>query len=332
MEFLGVGSPASGPAFDVVPVAPRVSGEIGFARALRRFTRRPPPNNSIIIANSELHAWAARRWTATVPLVFVSHGPTYPTLTVRRPFIALLFRRVIEPGAVQAARRIIAIDRHAERYFRGIYPNASLQRIPLAIDTEHFAPVDRREARTQWGLSGEFALLFVGRLAPEKNPGRAVSVYRGVLRSIPEAVLLVAGTGSLRAILENAAEELGPTRIRLLGDVPRSALPSLYSAADGLLLTSDIEQFPTVMLESLACGTPVFSTDVGDVSLVLTDPATGAVCPPDPDLIARRIIQYAPEERGQRANRVLVRRKVSKEYDWSAIGPRIERVLREAAG
>ena len=333
VEFLCVGSATPDSAFQLTPVAARVRGEVGFALALRKFTRRHTlPENSIVLANSELHAWATRRWAPPAPLVLVSHGPSYPTLAARRPLIALLFRSIIEPRAARASRKIIAVDRDAERYFRDRYPTIPLQRIPLAIDLAHFAPVDHREARTLWGLSREIAFLFVGRLAPEKNPERAVEVFRRIRGSLPEAVLIVAGTGPLKGVLDKAAKELGPTRIRLLNDVPRADLPSLYSAADGLLVTSDIEQFPTVMLESLACGTPVFSTDVGDVSLVLSEPSMGLVCPANPELFAKRVAEYLPEERRLRASRAPLRRQATRKYDWDAIGPQIEAVLHEANG
>ena len=161
---------------------------------------------------------------------------------------------------------------------------------------------------------------------------RAVEVFRRIRGSLPDAVLIVAGTGPLKGILDKAAKELGPTRIRLLNDVPRAELPSLYSAADGLLLTSDIEQFPTVMLESLACGTPVFSTDVGDVSLVLSEPSMGLVCPANPESFAERVAEYLPEERRLRASRAPLRRQATRKYDWDAIGPQIEAVLHEASG
>ena len=76
-------------------------------------------------------------------------------------------------------------------------------------------------------------------------------------------MLLVAGDGPLRPTLAGLARELGVAgRVRFAGQVPHAALPELYGAADALVLASEREGWPNVLLEAIACGTPVIAAPV----------------------------------------------------------------------
>ncbi len=78
---------------------------------------------------------------------------------------------------------------------------------------------------------------------------------------VPDARLFIAGSGELRQDLERQAEAAGiASRVRFLGLVDNRELPSYYAAADLFVLPSRLESWGTVMLEALACGTPVVAT------------------------------------------------------------------------
>jgi len=121
------------------------------------------------------------------------------------------------------------------------------------VDLALFKPGDRDNARAQFGLTGP-TLLSVGLLIQRKGHDLIIEA----LRALPEHTLLIAGDGPERAALEQAAAHHGVTsRVRFLGLVPHDDLPALYGAADALVLASDREGWPNVLLESMACGTPV---------------------------------------------------------------------------
>jgi len=100
-----------------------------------------------------------------------------------------------------------------------------------------------------------------------KNPTRLV---RALARAKSDLHLLVLGEGELRDDLTRTACELGvPERVHLVGFQDDTA--RWYSAMDVFALSSDSEQMPVALLEAMASGLPVVSTDVGDVRLMLAD-------------------------------------------------------------
>ena len=328
VEFLSTGHARIDGLLVATPVMEADSGELAFVRRLSCYLRkRKFPDNTVVVANTEWYAWAFRNVRPRLRLVLVAHGPSFPTLRIRKPIVATLFNAFIEPQGVRVARSIIAVDSESQAYFSEKYPNANIRRVPIGIDTGHFKPVSRENARSRWRVRGRPALLFVGRLAPEKRPELAAAAFRAVRDSRPEASLIVAGTGPGSKAFDEASAEFGSERVRLLGFVPRADLPSLYSAADALLLTSAIEQFPTVILESLACGTQVFSTNAGDSAVILNDPALGVICESSAESLAEAILSRTPEDEIVRMSHETLRREAAERYSWERVGPEIVGVL-----
>ena len=90
--------------------------------------------------------------------------------------------------------------------------------------------------------------------------------------------LWIIGDGPERDSLRRLAQERGVSeRVRFVGAVDQSALPRYYSAADALVLASSREGWANVLLESLACGTPVAATAVGGTPEVIADAAAGVL-------------------------------------------------------
>jgi len=139
------------------------------------------------------------------------------------------------------------------------------------VDLDLFRPGDRAQVRARFGLSG-FTLLSVGALIPRKGHHLAIEA----VAARPDCTLLIAGGGDQRAELEALVRrsDVGD-RVRLLGEVPHADLPALYSAADALVLASEREGWANVLLEAMACGTPVLATDVNGTAEVVRAPEAG---------------------------------------------------------
>ena len=126
------------------------------------------------------------------------------------------------------------------------------------VDLALFRPGDRPALRASLGLGGP-ALLSVGHLIERKGHHHAI----GALAHLPGWRLLIAGDGPERGRLDALAAKLGVSdRVQMLGAIPHAALPSIYGAADLLVLASSREGWANVLLESMACGTPVIASDI----------------------------------------------------------------------
>lgn len=143
------------------------------------------------------------------------------------------------------------------------------------VDLAMFTPQDRVAARARLGLDGP-VLLSVGLLNDRKGHHRVIAG----LALLPGWRLLVVGDGPDRAKLGALAATLGVAdRVTFVGPVPHAELPLYYSAADALVLASSREGWANVLLEAMACGTPVVASPIPGNPEVVQEPAAGVIMP-----------------------------------------------------
>ena len=141
------------------------------------------------------------------------------------------------------------------------------------VDLELFKPVDRNATRKTLGMH-MFTLLSVGHLNAAKGHHNAIAA----LSYMPNVQLMIAGSGPDRGKLEALAQDAGVAgRVSFLGVLSQSRLRDYYGAADALVLASAREGWANVLLESMACGTPVLATAVGGTPEVVRSPAAGVL-------------------------------------------------------
>ncbi|PKO45790.1 MAG: glycosyl transferase family 1 [Betaproteobacteria bacterium HGW-Betaproteobacteria-4] len=142
------------------------------------------------------------------------------------------------------------------------------------VDLERFSPEEASLARTKLSLPDDRTILLsVGHLVERKGHHIAIEA----LSKLPEDVLLViAGSGPERQSLAVLAGKLGVAdKVRFTGQLENSELRSWYSAADALVLCSSREGWANVLLESMACGTPVIATNIWGTPEVVSTPVAG---------------------------------------------------------
>lgn len=146
------------------------------------------------------------------------------------------------------------------------------------VDTSSFKPEPRLEARSRLRVDGEPLLLVVGNLLPVKRPELALQALRLVQAKCPGARLCFVGDGPMRRELSQLASQLGlEGAVMFVGAVSQKELPGWYSAADLMILASSREGWPNVLLECMACGTPVVASRVGGVPEIVCAPHLGEV-------------------------------------------------------
>ncbi len=147
------------------------------------------------------------------------------------------------------------------------------------VDVERFrADPDRAGLRGQLGVGGSPLLLSVGNLLPLKGHDLVIEALALLRCRGLDARLCIIGAGQLRTGLEALRDRLGlRDQVRFLGALPQQQLVSWYAAADVLLLASEREGWPNVVLESMACGTPVVATAVGGVPEIIKSPHAGRI-------------------------------------------------------
>jgi len=157
--------------------------------------------------------------------------------------------------------------------------------LPNVVDTTTFHPTVRADA------DGSVRLLWMGRLARQKRPDRFLRVVASLFASgqHPDVFARVVGAGPLRPDVESAIRTLGlDDRVELAA---HADTPGAYHDADILVLTSDFEGTPNVVLEAMACGLPIVASSVGDVPDLVDDGVSGFVVPAGDEAAFARAIE-----------------------------------------
>lgn len=173
----------------------------------------------------------------------------------------LLMPRRIAANSRKGMQNAIKIGVSADRLFF----------LPNMVDVKYFQPFKRQR-------KSHIHLLSVGRLVPQKRIDRFLAILASV-RSTSEIPVtgIVVGEGPLHPALEQQANDLGllPEGVEFLGQI--SNMQSIYHEADVLVLTSEWEGTPNVVLEAMACGLPVVASKVGDVPFIINNGVSGFI-------------------------------------------------------
>ncbi len=147
-------------------------------------------------------------------------------------------------------------------------PESRVFPVYQGVDTEHFRPADKENARAWLGMDPERPLLvWVGRMVPIKNLNMLLAAAEIKANRGDDFVLCLVGDGPQRAEIEQKIRQKDlESIVSVIGSVGHRDLPTWYQAADATVLCSHSEGLPNVLRESLACGTPFVSTDVGSIA------------------------------------------------------------------
>lgn len=220
--------------------------------------------------------------------------------------------------ASDQASGLLAVSEALKRDMAALgFPESKIAVHYTGLDRDLFHPLGRKQCRLKLAEDfnvrlgeGECLLATVGALIPRKGQHFVIRA----LAQLPEAQLVLVGTGGDEAALRQLAIELGvPNRVHFLGSLDHGQLPVLLSAADAMVLPSASEGLANAWVEALACGTPLIVTEAGGVRELVTAPEAGRIVARNPEAIAAGVrevvaVGYAPEEVAQ----------VAAQFSWDA--------------
>ena len=272
----------------------------------------------------EVSQWLLRRGRVTVL--------TYHSDIIKQAGILRLYNPLLK-RILRSVDRIVTDSEpyiHSSPYLRPLADRCTA--IPLGIDIERFA---RPQPQSVQALRARYPgplLLFVGRLRYYKGLTYLIEAMKQI-----EATLLVVGTGPEATNLGEQAYLAGVAdRVRFLGDISDENLPAYYQAADLFVLPSSqrSEAFGIVLLEAMAAGTPLISTELNTgTSWVNQHGQTGLVVPPrDPDALTRAIGALLSDDARRRQMGIAAQRRARTEFGLPLLVDRLLDLYQEVVG
>jgi glycosyltransferase involved in cell wall biosynthesis len=281
--------------------------------------------------------WAVSR-ARRIPYVITHHNDLIGDGLRRHLFDAYsaVSTRLIFGAARKLA--VVSLDHAASCRLAPFFSRqwAKVVEVPNGVDTDLFRPgVDGAPVRQQCAISDDAkVMLFVGTLDRAHHYRRVDLLLRAVkVVQDRDLHVLVAGDGNQMPEYQRLAQRLGVrSRVHFLGTVAHQALPGVYSAADLVVLPSQLqESFGLVLIEAMACGKPVIASKLPGARAVVNDGQDGLLVIPGSvdDLSEKiRVLLADPQHRREMGERG--RAKVEAQYAWSRIIPKLARVYQGA--
>jgi glycosyltransferase involved in cell wall biosynthesis len=307
-----------------------LDGDFGCRRLLRddldiAFPPVAAPKHAML-ANAVAHRRLLRRWRPDL-LVTCNWGAIEFALANMLPVTRHLHvvdgfgpeerdsqipRRVLVRRLALGRTPVVLPSRNLVRIVSDVWklPRRVIRYIPNGIDLARFAPAATGERRG----AAETVIGTVAALRPEKNMARLLRA----VAPLPGCRLVIAGDGPERAALTDLAAALGMAdRVTFAGY--RQDTPDLYARFDVFALSSDTEQMPLSVIEAMASGLPVVSTDVGDVRLMVGAANAPFVTAPDDAALGAALAALAADPGLRRRLGAANLAKARAEYDQAAM-------------
>lgn len=198
--------------------------------------------------------------------------------------------------------------------------------VPNIIDLTRFRPREATRSKT-------VHLVVARNLEPLYDNETALRAFQIVRQHCPDARLTIAGSGPEEQRLRNLARQLGlADAARFTGRLDREAMADLYRQADVMLNPSLADNMPNSVLESMASGVPVVSTDVGGVPFIVQDGVTALLVKPgDAEAMAAAVLKLVDDQELWRRLSMAGIAEVER-YTWARVAPVLAEAYRSAIG
>ena len=282
------------------------------------------------IFGAELALLAARLYN--IPLVLTYHNKLQETHPVKQTLFNL-YNTLVEPVLLREAKKVFGVTGgHLASLHPKLAASARVTELSNGVDTAQFKP-QANGVREELGVSqSKPVALFVGALDQAHRFKNVDGLLRAFANLTLDAELWIMGDGDLRSSLETLARELGlGSKVRFLGKRSPHELPPFYTAANVAVLPStSVESFGLVLIEAMACATPVIASALPGVKSLVREGVDGCLVPPsDLEALTKGLAHMLSNpERSQKMGQVGCE-KVRRSYDWNVIGERLETLYAE---
>jgi glycosyltransferase involved in cell wall biosynthesis len=217
---------------------------------------------------------------------------------------------------------------------RGYGVAARAEVIPTGLPADELPEGDGARFRSQYGIPAERpVLLYVGRVAHEKNIDFLIDMTARLRRDVPQVLLLIAGEGpAQKRLRERVATLKLQQHVQFVGYLSRGqALADCYAAGDVFVFASSTETQGLVLLEAMQLGTPVVTTAVMGTAAIMADGRGGLVAEPDTRHFASQCLRLL-EDRQLRDQRAREGRAKAAEWNAPAMAERMLELYRQVSG
>ena len=203
-----------------------------------------------------------------------------------------------------------------------------MERLPKGVDAARFQP-DGPSVRDALQLQDKRVVVTVARLVPIKNLRLLLEAVAILHARAGNVHLVIVGAGPEAAALERHAAALALSEaVTFAGGVAHADTPAFFRSGDVFALSSDFDNSPNAVLEAMACGLPVVSTDVGGVSEFVTARGGSIVPPNDAAALAAALHTYLWSPELARAAGAHNRLRATTEFSWRTSALRLIDVYR----
>jgi glycosyltransferase involved in cell wall biosynthesis len=253
-------------------------------KAMRRAISGPLATSDLVVSHFAPYVFPVLDKIRGRPLVVHFHGPwALEGATEGAGVASSLAKRAIEWLVYARGSRFVVLSRAFATILEHKYGVAGekIRVVPGGVDLDRFRTTGARRAAKEllgWPTDRP-TVLSVRRLVHAKGLENFISAIKTVSRRVPDVLAVIAGTGPLKTELKHRVAQAGLEKsVRFAGFVPEELLPTMYRAADLFVVpTIALEGFGLVVIEALACGTPVLVTPIAGLPEVIADLDPGLI-------------------------------------------------------
>lgn len=303
------------------PYSPKFVGRIPIIRAFFRLIPYFFDLYRQIKRADVVHLMANSGWSwhlFAAPAVWTAHWLNKPILVNYRgghaePFFAKSWKTV--NVSLKRASHIIVPSAYLKDVFAEYQKVAEV--VPNVLDETLFFPNESTENRDS---DTPIRLLVTRNLEPIYDIPSAIHCLANVMQVYPKTRLFIAGSGPEYQSLVNLTEKLGvQDNVDFLGRLDSNRIADLYRESDFLLNPSTVDNSPNSVIEALACGVPVVTTNVGGIPRLVEDKYDAYMVEPrQPEQLAKGILQLMKDEKS-RQTQIDNGLNTAKQFYWSNV-------------